>query len=302
MKLRGNQNGCGFTLVELLLALAVAGLLLSAVGGLIGAALRTQTTVRERNDLTQQARFAMGRMVAAVRDTRRLLLPLAENPATAWSEALRDPGVLAVTLDPTIDRDADGFADADNDKDGRIDEDLPGNNNKDFAPGIVGIDDDGDGVADEGGDPNDNDEDGTPTEDSLDGVDNDGDGAVDEDISSDNNKDFAPGIAGVDDDQDGQIDETPNTNNDEDGSIADDWLDPVVYFLNGTDLVERLPNLNPVDGTDYTERTVAENVTSFVVERIPAARAVLVAITLELTGPSGESLTLSTKVCVGGGP
>jgi prepilin-type N-terminal cleavage/methylation domain-containing protein len=302
MNLRGNPNRHGFTLVELLLVLAIAGVLLSAVGGLIGSALRTQTTVRERNDLTRQARFAMGRMVAAVRDTRRLMIPLAENPATAWSESLRDPGVLAVTLDPTIDRDADGFADADNDKDGRIDEDLPGDNNKDFAPGIVGIDDDGDGVADEGGEPNDNDEDGTPTEDSLDGVDNDGDGAVDEDISSDNNKDFAPGIAGVDDDQDGQIDETPNTNNDEDGSIADDWLDPVVYFLNGTDLVERLPNLNPVDGTDYTERTVAENVTSFVVERIPAARAVLVAITLELTGPSGESLTLSTKVCVGGGP
>jgi prepilin-type N-terminal cleavage/methylation domain-containing protein len=320
MNVRGGQSHRGFTLFELLLVLAIAGVLLSAVGGLIGSALRTQTTVRERNDLTRQARFAMGRMVAAVRDTGRLMIPLAENPATAWSESLRDPGVLAVTLDPTIDRDADGFADADktldptidrdadgfadadNDKDGRIDEDLPGDNNKDFAPGIVGIDDDGDGVADEGGEPNDNDEDGTPTEDSLDGVDNDGDGAVDEDISSDNNKDFAPGIEGVDDDQDGQIDETPNSNNDEDGSIADDWLDPVVYFLNGTDLVERMPNLNPVDGTDYTESVVAENVTSFIVERVPGARAVLVAITLELTGPSGESTTLSTKVCVGGGP
>jgi type II secretory pathway pseudopilin PulG len=301
--------------VELLLVLAIAGLLMTAVGGFINSALRTQSAVSERNDINRQARFAMDRMLTAVRGTTRLMLPLAENPGTAWSEALRDPGVLAVTLDPTIDRDQDGFADANNDKDWfdtngnsfkdpgeteRVDEDLGGDNTNDSAPGIVGIDDNGDGTADQGGQNNDNDEDGTLTEDPLDGVDNDGDGAVDEDIPSENNKDFAPGVAGVDDDQDGQIDETPDPNNDEDGPVADDWFDPVVYFLNGTDLVERLPNPSPVDGRDYTESTVAENVTSFIVERVPAARAVLVAITLELTGPSGEMVTLNAKVRVGG--
>jgi prepilin-type N-terminal cleavage/methylation domain-containing protein len=303
MNLRENQNGRGFTLVELLLVLAIAGLLMTAVGGFINSALRTQAAVSERNDLTQQARFAMGRMVAAVQDTRRLLIPLAENPATAWSESLRNPGVLAVSLPPTVDRDQDGFADADNDKDGAVDEDLPGDTTNDAASGVIHIDDDGDGTVDEVSLENaDDDEDGSKEEDRVDGVDNDGDGAVDEDSHGDLNSDSQPGVAGVDDDGDSQIDEGNLQDDDEDGLMNEDWLDPVVYFLNGTDLVERQPNLNPVDGTDYTERTVAEHVTSFVVERVPAARAVLVTITLGLTGPSGESLTLSTKVCVGGGP
>lgn len=80
--------------------------------------------------------------------TRWLVLPLAENPNTPWSESDRDPGVLAVTLDPTLDSDGDGIMDADNDGDGLIDEDIPEDNNFDWAAGILGIDD-GDGEVDE---------------------------------------------------------------------------------------------------------------------------------------------------------
>ena len=303
MRTRANR-AAGFTLVEVLLAVAVAGLLMAALGGLVSQALQARAVVSTKNDLLQQAEFAMERMVSAVRGTTRLLLPLAENPGTAWSESARDPGVLAVTLGPTIDRDHDGFADADNDGDGRLDED-PGNDlTSDYAAGIVGVDDDGDGQVDEGN-VEDDDEDGSIDEDPVDGIDNDGDGSVDEDPSKDIENDGAPGVIGVDDDGDGSIDEggTPNKDDDdEDGAKEEDWLDSAVYFLSGTDLLERMPNLNPADGTDYAERPIAQNVSRFRVERVPGARAVLVDITLEVTDPaSGEAMSLHTRVRVGGG-
>jgi type II secretory pathway pseudopilin PulG len=292
----------GFTLLEAVLALAIAAILFGALAGVTGQSLQALTLVREHAALNEDARFAMERMVTAVRGTSRLLLPLGENPATAWSESVRD--VLAVTLDPSLDRDMDGFADADNDKDGLVDEDSGGDVTEDFESGIVGIDDDGDGSVDEGGHQNDNDEDGASAEDALNGIDDDGDGAVDEDLKSDMNDDQAPGIRDIDDDGDGTIDEGPNSDDDEDGAMNEDWFDAVVYFLNGTTLVERLPNLDPTDGLDFTERPIAENVSLFRVERLaPGAndRAVLVDITLQLATSSGETVDLTTRVRVGGG-
>ena len=189
----------GLTLAELLIAIAIGGLLLAGLSGVAGGALRAEAAARERNALETDARLAMQRMVAAVAGTRRLLLPLAENPATGYSESIRDPGVLAVTLDWSIDRDRDGFADADNDKDGRIDEDPSGDFSNDAANGIVGIDDDNDGAVDEGGVDGsgvaaDDDEAGGFDEDPENGLDDDADGMVDEDAAKDRNNDGAPGL------------------------------------------------------------------------------------------------------------
>ncbi len=296
----------GFTLVELLVAIAIGALLIGALSGVVGQGLRAWGAVRERTDLTQQARFAMDRMVAAVHGTRRLLRPLGENPATAYSESIRD--VLAVTLDPTLDRDRDGFADADNDKDGAVDEDIPSDNTNDNEAGIVGIDDDNDGSVDESNkDDDDEDEDqtGNRDEETLNGLDDDGDGSIDEDLDADLNQDGEPGLAGVDDDGDGQIDESDVEDDDEDeddrGTKDEDWLDPVVYFLSGTTLLERVPNLNPADGSDFTESPIADNVSQFRVERLapgPNDRAVLLDITLELTGPNGTTMSLNSRVGV----
>jgi prepilin-type N-terminal cleavage/methylation domain-containing protein len=311
----------GFTIVELLISLAIAALLLTAMTGLVNNALEIQDDTGTRNDTTRDGRFAMQRMLTAVLGTERLMLPLADNPNTDWREHVREQtvpatppegsstlatAVLAVTLDPTLDLDADGFADADNDKDGRVDEDLPNDNTLDGANGIIGIDDDGDGTADESSVDSltkDNDEDGVNTEDRIDGKDADGDGSIDEDIQQEMNGDNQPGIAGVDDDGDGSVDEGQNQDDDEDGTNNEDWFDPVVFFLSGPDLIERRPNLNPVDGTDYTEYVIAENVSRFRVERIPdtGKRAVLVDITLEVTPPAGEAVSLSTRIRVGGG-
>lgn len=308
----------GFTLVELLVSLAIAALLLTAMTGLVNAVYESRDDTRLQNDATGDARFAMQRMVTAVLGTDRLMLPLADNPNTNWREHLREQtvpasapegdstlatAVLAVTLDPSLDIDADGFDDADNDKDGRVDEDPTDDATNDLAAGLVGIDDDGDGAVDEGSIIPDDDEDGSDDEDAVNGLDDDGDGSTDEDAPHDIESDGQPGIAGFDDDGDGTVDEGHQHDDDEDGVRDEDWLDPVVFFLNGSTLIERRPNLNPADGTDYTEYAIADNVARFRVERIPdtGKRAVLVDITLEIQRSDGQAVSLNTRVRAGGG-
>lgn len=318
MRLHNNTER-GFTIIELLISLAIAALLLTAMTGLVNNVLETQNDTGRRNDTTRDGRFAMQRMVTAVLGTKRLLLPLADNPNTNWRENVREQtvpasapegdstlatAVLAVTLDPTLDIDADGFPDGDNDKDGRVDEDQDNNFTNDGRAGIKDIDDDGDGAVDESSASDwDDDEDGLADEDWIDGIDNDGDGAVDEDSPEDTNSDSQPGVAEFDDDGDGTVDEGQTDDDDEDGSRDEDWFDPVVFFLSGSTLIERRPDLTSAWGGDYTEYPIADNVTRFRVERIPdtGKRAVLVDITLELTPPGGELTSLNTRVRVGGG-
>lgn len=315
------DKAAGFTIIELMIALVISALLLTAMTGLVDNAFESRSETSLRNAAAIDARFAMQRMVTAVRDTKRLMLPLADNPNTDWREHVREQtvpasppegsstlatAVLAVTLGPSLDIDEDGFEDADNDKDGRIDEDVGSDNTNDGITGIIGIDDDGDGAVDEPAATtvaDDNDEDGVKTDDWFDGADNDGDGSIDEDMIHDMNKDFSPGIAGFDDDGDGAVDEGHNADDDEDGAANEDWFDPVVFFLDGSTLMERRPNINPVDGNDYTEFPIADNVTRFSVERVPdtGRRAVLVDITLDISPPNGERVSLNTRVRVGGG-
>ena len=293
------RSQAGLTLVETLLALAIAGLMIAALGSIVGPTLNAWEAADRDNQLTRDARFAVDRMTAAVRGTSRLVLPRADDPGTAYSESVRD--VLAVALDPTWDRDGDGFMDADNDQDGRIDEDWDNDNNDDGAAGILGIDDDGDGATDEGS-AWDNDEDGNEKEDPINGLDDDGDGAIDEDVPRDMNDDEKPGVAGVDDDGDTFTDEGTKFDDDEDGSAEEDWLDTVVYFLNGTTLMERLPDVGAANGTAFSESPIAENVNLFEVERLvpaPGDRALLVKIKLELATPEGDSILLESRARVG---
>jgi prepilin-type N-terminal cleavage/methylation domain-containing protein len=305
----------GFTLLEILLALAIAGVLIAGLSGVISTALDAEQNTRLQNNTLQQARFAMQHLTRAICKTRRLQIPLAENTATAYSESIRN--VLAVSLDPTLDRDKDGWADANNDKDfldinksgtrdagetERIDEDFGKDNNSDGKAGIASLDDNGDGTIDAGS-PNDNDEDTVNGEDASNGIDDDGDGSIDEDFDTDMNTDTKPGISGVDDDFDGSIDEGSSDDDDEDGSRDEDWIDSQVFFLNGTTLKERLPNMNPVDGSQYTEYAIADNVSQFRVERVPGGNgsSILVDITLTLSPSSGEPVSVNTLVGVGSG-
>lgn len=304
----------GFVLAEFLIALSIAGFLMAGISGLLNSALNTENNTRLNLETIQEARFAMQRIVNSLSQSRRLMIPLAENTNTAYSESIRN--ILAVTLSPNLDRDKDGWADANNDRDfmdvnnngirdagepERIDEDMPQDVTNDGLQGIGGIDDNGNGVADENGNSTDADEDGIQAEDPIDGIDNDGDGSIDEDPGVDMNGDSKPGIKNVDDDFDGTVDEGNNDDDDEDGLRGEDWLDIVVYYLDDTTLMERMPKLNPVNGSDYSAYPLAENVSQFRIERIMGGNgeAVLVDITLTLAPPNSFPFTLNTRVGVG---
>ncbi len=316
----------GFTLVEMLIATALAGLLIAGLNGVIGQALTIQDSVSEKNDLTRQARFAMDQMVRAVSQSRLLMLPMADKSTIPFVENIREqtvpasappPGsllgtaVLAVTLPAYFDLDGNGIPDADNDGDGRFDEDLPADTTYDLKPGIVGIDDDGNGILDFAFSPvadDDESSDFAQNEDSLNSIDDDGDGIIDEDPGADNNGDGCAGICGVDDDADGNVDVGAVADDDEDGSSDEDWYDPVVFYLVGSSLVQRTPvpwdvnSSGTVTGLDFIEEAIAENVSRLRVERVSqAGRSQLVDLILELTSPeSGESVNLHTRVRVGG--
>jgi len=60
---------CGLTLIELLIALAIAALLAAPLGAAVINALKVQTVAGDTNDAAQQARFALQRMEATVRRT-----------------------------------------------------------------------------------------------------------------------------------------------------------------------------------------------------------------------------------------
>ena len=314
----------GLTLVELLVSVAISLLIFAGLSGVVRMTLASNAAQEQRLDVLRQAQFAMDRMARAVANTRVLMLPLADNPATNWPEHIREEtvpasppvgastlatAVLAVTLPAYSDLDFDGFPDADNDRDGRIDEDLGADRDNDLAGGIYQIDDDGDGWVDESGlFYYDDDEQNVIDDDRLDGIDNDGDGSIDEDPPADANGDGCPGRCVVDDDGDGSIDEDGSANDDEDGATDEDWYDPVVFYLSGGTLRERTPvpwdetAAGGITGRDFLTSDIATGVTRLRFERVlpTGGGAPLVDITLELRSADGQSISLNRRVRVGG--
>lgn len=318
------QSGLGY--IEMMMAVAIGASLVAGLMGVMNTATDTSEEVRQSNELTRQARFAMQKMVTAVGRTRRLILPLNDSSNTDWPDNIReqtvpaspptgssdlDSAVLAVTLPADIDLDGDGIADADNDADGRLDEDRSADATNDRAQGIYQIDDLGDGQVDKFSACcyDDDEEDfGITDDDPINGIDDDGDGLIDEDPSGDLNADACPGVCGIDDDGDGDVDEGSALDDDEDGSENEDWYDPVVFYLSGSTLKQRHPvpwdtdGDADVDGRDFLVSDLAENITRFRVERINNGGAFeMVDLTLELVDPAtGGAIALQTRVRVGG--
>jgi type II secretory pathway pseudopilin PulG len=310
----------GHTLVELLIALSLAAIVMLGLARVVRSSAASEAQRDERDALAANVQIALERMTAGVRDTTRLLLPLADDPGTVANEAVREQSiparaghasetaVLAVALPRTLDRNGDGIPDADNDGDGRFDEDHHTDSTDDGATGIKSIDDDNDGLVDEillyvG----DDDEDGAVGEDPLNSIDDDGDGSIDEDVPADMNDDGRPGVADVDDDGDGVADEGGYTDDDEDGRVSEDGLEPVVFHLDGDTLMERVPvpwDLNKdgnVNAADWVDEPLAEGVTFFRVERIAGGRAELIDLTLEVVAAGGARVRLSTRQRAGSG-
>jgi hypothetical protein len=131
----------------------IAALVLGSLAGMLGGLRQSDAVIGERATLQRDARLALERIAAMVEASTRLMVPLEVTTAT------RD--VLAVALPPGLDRNGDGYADADNNKNGVVDDDLPADETNDGGAGIIGIDDDGDGLVDNGASFTDNDENGT---------------------------------------------------------------------------------------------------------------------------------------------
>lgn len=300
------SRGDGFSYVEALATIIMVGLLMLGLLRILGGTLEAHDLARADHAAFEETRYALERMVRATSRSERLLVPMTENTATGHKESIRDPGVLAMTLNKERDLDTNGIPDADDDADGRFDEDVGKDMTWDNAPGIVGIDDDGDGATDEGGG-DDDDESGADDEETLDGIDNDGDGAIDEDLGGDMNGDGRSGIADFDDDGDSLIDEGIPPDDDEDGSTNEDFLNAVVFYQSGSEVIERIPvpwdesGGGLVSGLDFVEQVLVEDVIQFYVERVPAPNggSPLVAIQITINDGSGQAQTVRTTVKLG---
>ena len=257
-----------FTLVEVVMAVAIMAIIATGVTALVSSYLDTHAYATAKSGLYREGVMAMEHMTDSVRRCTYLLIP---NNHTQ----VRD--ILAVS----------GFVNDDNDfyfNDSlfpRIDEDPKTKMTDDDAAGIAGFDDDGDSLTDEGNTADD-DEDGALDEDPLDGIDNDGDGNIDEDSGDDGS------CAGMDDDADGTVDEGHIQDHDEDGFLNDDGLDPLIYSWNSaaSTLTESMPNTG--ESVDLSTHVTLFQVSYEAPERI------LIALTL--TGDDGESVTFNEYV------
>ncbi|MEO1573862.1 MAG: prepilin-type N-terminal cleavage/methylation domain-containing protein [Pseudomonadota bacterium] len=303
----------GLSLTEVLVALAISAVLYAAVTPLLTTTLQAADAVEARLELTTDTHYALQRMVDAVAQTTRVMIPQVDRPDTEHLENRREgiDALLAVALPHSHDRDADGFPDADNDRDGRVDEDPGEDLTNDGASGIAGFDDNGDGDVDPatgfGETPGDDDEyRNFENEDPVDGVDNDGDGNLDEDPGADLNGDGSPGVAGTDDDGDGQVDEGDAADDDEDGRSDEDWVDALLYYVEDNVLYEQRPSLTDrnndgiVDGRDVERHALLERVRYLRFER-RAGRGDVPLIDIELqVAPEGSGSEVHLTATVRG--
>ena len=273
----------GLTLLELLLALTITGIIASAGTALLWTCLEVQGHGEGRSRLYQEGLMAMERMIAGVRKTTLVLVPNGHN---------RTRDILAFSRLVNSDDDF-YFGDP---LFPRIDED-PGEYFSFGSYGIVGVDEDGDGMFDEASF-KDEDEDGLISEDPFDGSDNDGDGSVDEEVQPDYRANGAPAIAHIDDDGDGQVDEVPNkpADDDEDGLIDEEEILFAVYSYNASAKTLTEIHSDPYNGinTPAPRVVLSDHVTSFEVEYVEPTD---VRVRLEITGDDGGTVVFEQHVC-----
>jgi prepilin-type N-terminal cleavage/methylation domain-containing protein len=265
----------GLTLVELLVTITIMGIIAVAAMPLLSTCLEAHGQGIARSELYQEGLMVMERVTNGVKGCTFLLIPNAHN-------SVRD--ILAFS--GTVNDDDDYYF---NDSlFPKIDEDLKGEMTLDDLPGIGMVDDDGDGMVDEGADHSDDDEDSLLGEDLLNGEDDDGDGNIDEDVNHDSNDDGAQGIAKIDDNGDGQVDNGGTSfDDDEDGLENEDSLNPLMYtFDSGTNtLTESLPSMGiSIDLSIH----VSQFQTTYEAPDVTHGPRVQIALTL--TGDDGESV------------
>jgi prepilin-type N-terminal cleavage/methylation domain-containing protein len=268
----------GLSLVELLVATAILGMLAAAATQFTFTALRAQAAAEWRSTVRRDGMLAMERIAAGIKTCSFLLIPNSTNSVRS---------ILAISGTDNDDNDF-YFNDP---LFPRIDEDPNPDMTSDGYAGIKGMDDDGDGATDEGN-YMDDDEDGQQGEELLDGEDNDGDGNVDEDLAQDMSGDGKAGIAGMDDDGNGVVDDRGTAykmDNDEDGRFYDDNIHPIVFALNAA-----TKTLNEINRSLGQSNALVAQVTRF---QVTYVRPGLVRIEMDVQdADGGESITFTESV------
>jgi prepilin-type N-terminal cleavage/methylation domain-containing protein len=111
------NDSSGFTLLELLISIAILSMIMIGLQQVMGVALSAHRQTTEKTEFLAQARFAMERMVAFVQETDQLEVPSVEKLVV--SERLLD------TYDNEnhiYKPEGDGYLDADNNRNGLVNE------------------------------------------------------------------------------------------------------------------------------------------------------------------------------------
>jgi type II secretory pathway pseudopilin PulG len=235
----------GLTLVELIISLTIMSFIAVAAAALLSVSLKAQAYAVNRSGLYTDGALVMQQITGNIRNSTIVFVP---NGRQSTRTILATSG--------TVNNDNDYYFAAPLFP--RIDEDVANDNTADGHSGVKGIDDNGNGLIDDGS-TSDNDEDLVNFEDPLDGVDNDGDGSIDEDVPGDMNGDGASGIKGMDDNGDGPVDNSINLkDDDEDGQFDEDPYNPLIYTYDSASnsLKLQLPG-------STTPSTVLSGVTQF---------------------------------------
>ena len=111
------KDSSGFTLLELLISIAILSIIMLGLQQVMGTALSAHRRTTEKTELLAQARYAMERMVMFVQETDQIAIPAVDRLVV--NERLLD----------TYDNDlhiylfeGDGYLDADNDHNGLVNE------------------------------------------------------------------------------------------------------------------------------------------------------------------------------------
>jgi len=111
------NDSCGFTLLELLISIAILSMIMIGLHQVMGTALSAHRQTTEKSELLAQARYAMERMVMFAQETDQIDLPSVDK--LVMSERLLD---TYENQSFAYAPDGDGYLDADNDRNGLVNE------------------------------------------------------------------------------------------------------------------------------------------------------------------------------------
>jgi prepilin-type N-terminal cleavage/methylation domain-containing protein len=121
--MNSKSNKSGFTLAELLIAIALMGIIVGALDQVTARILSAYSAVQASQDIDPQARYALERMVTFVQETDYIVAPDTTSSMNVLtvSERLSDQynNAIPPTL-PIYSAGGDGLPDADTNKDGLI--------------------------------------------------------------------------------------------------------------------------------------------------------------------------------------